>query len=171
MSLGLEPLEERNMWSIKCGGHWTCKRRLSSSGLTPVAITVQSRPDRKCDVLHFREFYFCMEKRDVRTCLQVRVYLWTRQPSGCVFAFVHLSWLGMWRWRKRLSVCKGEGTGSFGRKRKYFLHLCLACWMDKPCQTGTAATAGRCCLAGLAASLRSEGAVLPSVEWMGCLAG
>lgn len=64
MSLGLEPLEERNMWSIKCGGHWTCKRRLSSSGFTPVAITVQSRPDRKCDVLHFREFYFCMEKRE-----------------------------------------------------------------------------------------------------------
>lgn len=52
------------MRSTEHGDHCTCKRRLSASGLTPVAITVQPRPDRKHDVLHFREFYFCMEKRE-----------------------------------------------------------------------------------------------------------
>lgn len=45
--------------TLACSDHCTCKRRLSSSGLI-----VQSRPDRKCDALHFREFYFCMEKRE-----------------------------------------------------------------------------------------------------------
>lgn len=71
---------------LQCGDHCTCDRRLSSCGLTRVAIVVQPRADRKRDVLHFREFYFCMEKRKGREdtfaglCLSVNwatTRLWT----------------------------------------------------------------------------------------------
>lgn len=60
-------------------------------------------------------------ERGVRTCLQV--YLWTRRPLCCGFAFVHLPWLGMWRQRKGLPVCKGEGIGNFGRRWIYFFFI------------------------------------------------
>lgn len=53
------------MRSRESGDHCVRKRRFSSSCHTPVAIFVLSRPDRKCEVLCFREFYLCMEKREV----------------------------------------------------------------------------------------------------------
>lgn len=60
------------MRSTERGDHCVYKRRFSSSGPTPAAIVVQSRPDRKRDMLHLRELYLCMEKE---RCARTRIHV------------------------------------------------------------------------------------------------
>lgn len=86
--LGLELLQERKVRSAERGDQCVCKSRFSSFGPTSVAIFVQPRPNRKYDVVHFRELYLCMEKE---RCVGTHAFVCHRT----VDLQLCLSWLGM----------------------------------------------------------------------------